>query len=265
MRESSWPRRSLSLWQCSTQALDASLLLRSVLLWSLAALILARALTPPRVRRPAVMPGPAYKRTTRRARQLQPARRRCARQTSVWHRVGRRARQPGRQVEIVRGRRLPCARWARLPAQRAEGGICGRNVCAARRRCVPLPAEPLPRGGEPRRAASATTRQRGRRASAAAGRGGPDSVGRALAPAGHERWRRHPARPLLRRHTGCAVEYSSGAGTSTPAANLLMRYNARARRAAAAAVAAASAVAAAAAGPAAAATAVPSPPPPLPR
>ena len=51
-----------------------------------------------------------------------------------------------------------------------------------------------------------------------------------------------------------------GAGTSTPAANLLMRYNARARRAAAAAVAAASAVAAAAAGPAAAATAVPSPP-----
>ena len=47
-------------------ALDASLLSRSVLLWSLAALILARALTPPRVRRPAVMPGPAYKRTTRR-------------------------------------------------------------------------------------------------------------------------------------------------------------------------------------------------------
>ena len=242
-------------------ALDASLLSRSVLLWSLAALILARALTPPRVRRPAVMPGPAYKRTTRRG-----------------------APSCSRLGGGVRGRPLYGTVSGGVPAS-----LVGKwKLCAAdgfRVRAGP----DYPRKGQKAESAAAMYVPLGADACRC-----PQSLSHAAAnlvelpqpPPGSEGGALPPllvvavqipldapsllqdtsdgAGILLVLYFGVTPDAQSntarGAGTSTPAANLLMRYNARARRAAAAAVAAASAVAAAAAGPAAAATAVPSPP-----
>ena len=244
----------------SVRALDASSCRRSVLLWSLAALILARALTPPRVRRPAVMPGPAYKRTTRRG-----------------------APSCSRLGGGVRGRPLYGTVSGGVPAS-----LVGKwKLCAAdgfRVRAGP----DYPRKGQKAESAAAMYVPLGADACRC-----PQSLSHAAAnlvelpqpPPGSEGGALPPllvvavqipldapsllqdtsdgAGILLVLYFGVTPDAQSntarGAGTSTPAANLLMRYNARARRAAAAAVAAASAVAAAAAGPAAAATAVPSP------
>jgi len=237
------------------------LLSRSVLLWSLAALILARALTPPRVRRPAVMPGPAYKRTTRRG-----------------------APSCSRLGGGVRGRPLYGTVSGGVPAS-----LVGKwKLCAAGGFRVRAGTD-YPRQGQKAESAAAMYVCLGADACRC-----PQSLSHAAAnlvelpqpPPGSEGGALPPllvvavqipldapsllqdtsdgAGILLVLYFGVTPDAQSntarGAGTSTPAANLLMRYNARARRAAAAAVAAASAVAAAAAGPAAAATAVPSPP-----